>query len=566
MLATLRRLLVNDACFDNRPHSNNRAARTRPASGVVMRLAIASSVLIGTSLLPVYANADGDANCSVAALQSKAPAGTTIVSAVVTPAKEQIPQHCLVNGAVATPGNSVNFQVGWPAQWNGKFLFQGVGGFAGSLGSLREGLQRGYATATTDTGHKGASGTDGRWALNDRPKELDYGHRGTHAATVATKALTRVYYGETPRYAYFNGCSNGGRQALMEAQRYPEDFNGIVAGDPSFGAMGYVRRALTYQTILASPERVLAPEQIDVLAKASLAACDASDGLVDGLVGDPRQCRFDPATVQCKSGAASAGQTEGSAGAVSCLTKEQVESVRAIYAPMKTPDGRTIHGSPVGHEAGSTGWPAWITGKTAPKQRPDGKMAFNAESAAESPSGYRFADGFFRYMAFETDDPSYDWYQFSLARDLPKIATIAAILSPTDPDLTAFKRRGGKLLMYHGWADPAISAYGTIDYYERVVAKTGGKQQADDFVRLFLAPGMHHCRGGPGPNAFDSLTALEQWVERGVAPKQLIASHSTDGQVDRTRPLCPEPQVARYVGKGSIDDAANFRCEATRRP
>jgi feruloyl esterase len=338
----------------------------------------------------------------------------------------------------------------------------------------------------------------------------------------------------------------------MEAQRYPEDFDGIIAGDPSFGAMGYVRRALTYQTILASPERVLPPQAIDVLAKASLAACDASDGLVDGLVADPRRCRFDPATVQCKS--------DGT-GAIDCLTKAQVESVRAIYAHTKTPDGRTIHGFPVGHEDGTTGWPLWITGRTAPVARADGRMAFNPESSTESPTGYRFADGFFRYMAFEKDDPSYDWYRFDLARDLPKIATIAEILSPTDPDLAAFNKRGGKLLMYHGWADPAISAYGTIDYYEQVVAKAGGKRQADAFVRLFLAPGMHHCRGGPGPNTFDTLTALEQWVEQGAAPKLLIASHATNGQVDRTRPLCPEPEVARYVGKGSIDDAANFRCE-----
>lgn len=512
-----------------------------------MRIAVAAGVFVGMSALPLIAMADGQANCSVSVLQSKAPAGTTIASAVLTPAKEQTPEHCLVTGTVATPGNSVRFQVGWPSRWNGKFLFQGVGGFAGSLGSLREGLQRGYATATTDTGHQGESGTDGRWALNDRPKELDYGHRGTHAATVATKELTRAFFGDAPRYAYFNGCSNGGRQALMEAQRYPEDFNGIVAGDPSLGALGYVRRALTYQTILASPDRVLSPEKLEVLSKASLAACDKSDGLADGLVTDPRLCRFDPATIECKNG-----------DGPDCLTRGQVESVKAIYGEWKTSEGRKIHGFPVGHEAGQTGWPLWITGRSAPVAGANGKLAFDAKSA---PTGYRFADGFFRYMAFEKDDPSYDWMHFDLARDLPKIKTIAEILSPTNPDLTPFKKHGGKLLMYHGWADPAISAYGTIDYYREVVAAVGGKQQADDFVRLFLAPGMHHCRGGPGPNDFDSLSALEQWVEQGTAPKQLIASHATGGKVDRTRPLCPEPQVARYTGKGSIDDAASFRCE-----
>jgi feruloyl esterase len=515
-----------------------------------MRVAIGLSFAVST-LLASSAIADGTGACSVAALQSKAPSGTTITAAVTTPAKNETPEHCLVNGTVATPGNTVNFQVGFPAKWNGKFLFQGVGGFAGSLGSLREGLSRGYATATTDTGHQGASGTDGKWALNNRPKEIDYGHRGTHVTAVAAKEVTKAFFTKAPSYAYFSGCSNGGRQALMEAQRYPDDFDGIIAGDPSFGAMGYVRRALTYQSMLASPDRVLPPEKLDVLSKAVIAACDKSDGLEDGLVGEPRQCKFDPTILQCKSG-----------DAADCLTKGQIETVKAVYAETKLPDGRTIHGFPPGHEGGATGWPAWISGRTAPTARPDGKMTFDAESSTNSPTGYRFADGFFRYMAFEKDEPSYDWRTFNLQRDLPKIATIAEILSPTNPDLSGFSKSGGKLLLYHGWADPAISAYGTVEYYNQVVAKAGGKAKADEFARLFLAPGMHHCRGGPGPDRFDSLAALEQWVEKGVAPSRLIASHMTDGKVDRTRPLCPEPQVARYVGTGSIDEAANFRCEA----
>lgn len=515
-----------------------------------MRMPSVPGLLIG-AVFASTAAANGVGECSVAALQSKAPKGTTITSAVATPAKDKVPAHCLVDGKADTPGNSVNFRVGFPAQWNGKFLFQGVGGFAGSLGNLREGLERGYATATTDTGHQGASGTDGKWALNNRPKEIDYGHRGTHVATVATKGLTQAYFSTAPRYAYFNGCSNGGRQALMEAQRYPDDYDGIIAGDPSLGALGYVRRAMTYQFMLASPDRVLPAAKLEVLSKAVTAACDKTDGLVDGLVSDPRQCKFDPAVVQCKAG-----------DAADCLTRAQVESVKVIYAETKTPDGRTIHGFPVGHEAGATGWPAWISGRTAPTARPDGKMQFDAESAQNSPSGYRFVDGFFRYMAFEKDDPSYDWHTFDLKRDLPKIAPISEILSPTNADLSAFNKSGGKLLLYHGWADPAISAYGTLDYYNQVVAKAGGKQKSDDFARLFLVPGMHHCRGGPGPDDFDSLTALERWVEQKQAPSRLIATREVDGKVERTRPLCPEPEVARYIGHGSIDDAANFRCEA----
>ncbi len=496
------------------------------------------------------ASAGETLQCAVPALQSKAPSGTTITAAKAVVADTKLPEHCFVEATVATPGNTVNFQLALPAKWNGKFLFQGVGGFAGSMGRLNEGLDRGYASATTDTGHQGSSGTDGSWALHNRPKEIDYGHRGTHVTAVAAKSLTGAYFGSKPRYAYFNGCSNGGRQALMEAQRYPEDFDGIVAGDPSFGALGYVRRALTYQFMLKSPDRVLPAGKLDIVSKAVLAACDGKDGVVDGLIGDPRHCTFDPAPLACK----------GADGA-DCLTKGQLESVQMIYSDIKLPNGEQMLGFPVGHEAGATGWPLWISGRALPTKQADSSMWFSEDA---SPTGFRFADGFFRYMAFEKDDPTYDWRKFDANRDMPKIKTIAEILSPTDANLTQFGKSGKKLLLYHGWADPAITAYGTIAYYDKVVKTAGGKQKADDFVRLFLAPGMHHCRGGPGPDTFDTLTALEQWVEKGTAPNQLIASHSTNGKVDRTRPLCPEPQVAKYVGTGSINAAENFRCEVPR--
>jgi feruloyl esterase len=333
----------------------------------------------------------------------------------------------------------------------------------------------------------------------------------------------------------------------MEAQRYPDDFDGIVAGDPSLGAMGYVRRGLTYQFMLKSPDRVLPAAKLEVLSKAATAACDASDGLTDGLISDPRRCTFDPAPLLCKNG-----------DAADCLTAGQIESIKMIYAETQLPDGGKLSGMPVGHEAGRTGWPLWISGSEPPSKQQDGSIWFSEQAA---PTGFRFADGFFRYMAFEQDDPNYDWRTFDLKRDLPKIETISAILSPIDANLKQYGKSGKKLLLYHGWADPAISAYGTIDYYNKVVTAVGGKEKADDFVRLFLAPGMHHCRGGPGPDTFDTLSAMEQWVEKGVAPAKLIASHSTDKKVDRTRPLCPEPQVAKYVGSGSIDAAENFKCE-----
>ena len=505
--------------------------------------------LSGTLLLATVAIAGQPSlECDSAALQAKAPTGTTILGAKTVSATDKLPAHCLVDANVATPGNVVDFRVALPTEWNDKFLFVGVGGFAGSMGRLDSGLQRGYATATTDTGHKGRSGTDGSWALNYRPKEIDYGHRGTHVSAIAAQQLTKEFYGTKAKYAYFSGCSNGGRQALMEAQRYPNDFDGIVAGDPSFGAMGYVRRGLNYQYMLASLGRVLTPAKVELLSKAVTAACDASDGLVDGLVGDPRNCKFDPQVLLCKD-----------QDRADCLTAEQIASVNYVYHDVSLADGTVLRGMPVGHEAGDTGWRLWITGKKPPTVQDDNRLWYDDTN---SPVGFRFADGFFRYLAFEQDDPDYDWRRFDVNRDLHRIATIVPILSPTDSNLNRFAKSGKKLLLYHGWADPALSAYGTLDYYNNVVSAAGGKQHADDFVRLFFAPGMHHCSGGPGPNSFDTLSALERWVEQGKAPDKLIASHSTDGKVDRTRPLCPEPQVAKYAGTGSIDDAGNFRCEA----
>jgi feruloyl esterase len=507
---------------------------------------LALSVSLGSALILALAVSQAmaaPAACDIAALQKKAPKDTTILAARVVAAKEKVPEHCFVEGNVATPGNVVPFHVALPSNWNGKFIFQGVGGFAGTFARLDNSLERGYAAATTNTGHD--AGTDASWALNNRPREIDYGHRGTHVSAVASQALTKSFYGKKPSYRYFNGCSNGGRQALMEAQRYPQDFDGVIAGDPSLGSGGYIRRGLTYQFMFKSADRLLSAAKLEVLSKSVTAACDATDGLVDGLVSEPRNCKFDPSVLQCK--------TEGDSN---CLTSGEIETVKYIYSDISLPNGQVLRGYPPGHEAGATGWPQWITGRAAPTKQPNGKYTFTGEG---TPAGFRFADGYFRYLAL--DDPNYDWYTFDPSRDLAKTESITPILSPTDADLRSFGKSGKKLLLYHGSADPGITVYGTLDYYGKVVDTAGGKQKADDYVRLFLAPGMHHCAGGPGPNSFDTLAAMEQWVEKGVAPDKMIASHSTNGKVDRTRPLCPEPQVAKYIGTGNIDAAENFKCE-----
>jgi feruloyl esterase len=488
--------------------------------------------------------AAGDgAACDVASVQAKAPAGTTITAAKTVPASGNQPPYCQVDGHVATPGNEVNFRLGLPDAWNGKYYFQGVGGLGGTIGSLETGLSRGYASASTDTGH---SASDQTWASN-RAKEIDYGHRGTHVTAVAGKALTASFYGRTVAHAYFNGCSNGGRQALMEVQRYPEDFDGIVGGDPATGTPMQAGRAVVYQKMLASPANYLSSEKLELLSSATLAACDAADGLKDGLVTNPLKCRFSPDTLACKG-----------ADGPDCLTAGQLATAKQIYAGVKLADGSTYaHGFPFGHEGGATGWRQWISGVQPPVPQVDGSLAYEG---TRLPAGYGLMDSNFRFLALDEDVPSFSWRTFQPARDLPRMKTMTEILSPLDADLRPYQKRGGKLLLYHGWSDPGISALGTLDYYEQVATKTGGASATAKFARLYLVPGMHHCSGGPGPNQFDMLTVLENWVEKGVEPAAVIATRVEDGKVVRTRPLCPHPHVARYKGQGSIDEAASFVC------
>jgi feruloyl esterase len=502
-------------------------------------------ILASTGLLAAVTAVDTvTLACGVEELQAKALAGTTITQATIVDASGVTPRHCQVDAAVATPGNSVAVRLGLPATWNGKFYFEGVGIFGGAFGSLKAGLDRGYASASTDTGHR-ASPVDASWAAGSPSRVVDYAYRGTHVSAVAAKAITQAYYGAAPSHAYFNGCSNGGRQALMEAQRFPEDFDGLIAGDPALGTLGQIRRTLTYQQMLSSPDRFVPAAKVALLARKTLEACDARDGLEDGLISDPRMCQFAPETLAC-----TAGDT------ADCLTKREIETVEAVYADQKTPAGDVMPGFPVGHEDGTTGWQQWITSATPPVARADGTAEFTG-----GPLGFRIQDGFLKYLASPDGQPI-DWRTFSFDRDRARVEATMQMFSPTDPNLAGLRRRGGKLLLYHGWADPAISAYGTLRYYDAAVKQTGGEAKSADFLRLFMAPGMHHCQGnGPGPNTFDMLTALEKWVEHREAPTRIIASHASGGVVDRTRPLCAYPMVARYTGSGSIEAAENFRCQ-----
>ena len=432
-----------------------------------------------------------------------------------------VPESCRVVGRV-TP--SVMFEVWMPVTgWNGKFQGVGGGGFAGviSYGAMTGALRRGYATASTDTGHATPGGA---WALGRPDLVTDFAYRAVHEMTVKAKAVVAAFYGKAAARSYFVGCSTGGRQGLMEAQRFPGDYDGIVAGAPAnYWTHLMVGTLWNATATLLDPARHLPPPALAALNKGAVAACDARDGVADGLIENPLACRFDPAALQCREGA-----TEG------CLTAPQVEAARKIYSPAVNPRTRQ---------------------EIFPGMVPGSELTWTA--TAGGPQPFPIPVDFYRY--FVQANPDWDWKTFDFDKDVAAAdEKFAALMNATDPNLKPFKDRGGRLILYHGWNDQLIQAGNTINYFTSVTKAMGSG--ADDFVRLFMAPGMLHCGGGPGPNTFDAVSALEQWVEDGRKPASLLASHATNGAVDRTRPLCPYPQVATYKGTGSIDEASSFSC------
>jgi len=434
-----------------------------------------------------------------------------------------------------------------PAEaWNGKLLGAGNGGYGGGFGSpfltMRGGVTRGYAAAGTDMGHTSATDIDAKWALNQPEKIKDFGYRANHVTAEAAKALVAAYYGTPQKRAYFHGCSDGGREALMEARKFPADYDAIIAGAPASPWTGLMSAFMWNDRLATRPGGAIPNAKLALVTKAVMAQCDALDGVTDGVLEDPRACRFDPGKLQCKAG-----------DGPDCLTPAQVETVRGLYRGPRTKAGNQLFsGFPAGGEGVPGAWDMWITGP-------------NAQHG-------RFATEFFRYMVHS--DPAWTGAGFDLDRDHARaLKAFGGILDSADPDLSAFQARGGKLLMYHGWADAAIPAGNTVGYYEAVRGKLGAAK-ADPFIRLFMVPGMSHCLGGPGPNVFDVLGALDGWRESGVAPETLVA-RKTDNDIFgylgfpaktlRTRPLCAYPKVARWIGQGSTDDAANFRCELAKR-
>lgn len=419
-----------------------------------------------------------------------------------------------------TSDSEIKIEVWLPvAGWNSKMLAVGNGAWAGSIGydDLAAAVAAGYAAASTDTGHTGR-GAD--FIPGHPEKVIDFSHRAVHEMTVAAKSIIAAFYGDAPRLSYFRGCSTGGRQALTAAQRYPLDFDGIIAG-ASANNSSRLHAAQIWFTAqnLRSTESAIPEGKLPAIQAAALKACDALDGVEDRVIGNPRQCKFDPGVLLCKEGDAS-----------TCLTEAQVETVKRIYA------GPGIFpGLEPGSERGWGGFGGWLT-------RPVG-----------------IAYDHYRYLLFEK--PDWDFKTINVQRDVLAFDKAAgALMNSSDANLSPFFDRGGKLLMYHGWADPGIPAGNSVEYYGEVV-KTVGAPKAANSIRLFMLPGVGHCSGGDGPSSFDAVGALDQWRDKGQVPASILGSHRVRGVVDNTRPLCPYPQMAQYKGTGSTTEAANFVCK-----
>lgn len=462
-------------------------------------------------------------------LAQRVPSGELRIAGVPQPFR--VPAMCRVAGTVVP---AINFEVWLPegSHWNGRFQAVGGGGLAGviSYAAMVEAVQAGYASSSTDTGHVASDTT---W-MADRQRVIDYGYRAIHEMTVKAKAIIERHYGRPAEYSYFNGCSTGGRQGLMAAQRFPDDFHGIVAGAPvnRFTRLHMGQLWMAHVT-LKTPGAALSADDLNRIGAAAIAQCDADDGVRDGIITDPRTCRFDPAAVPGLSAAQIQAVRLAYQGALNPRTGER------IYAGLE-PGGE-------GQQPDNPGWSMLI----------NGRAPFALSTAVLGGLGF--------------ENPHWDWKNFDFDRDVELIdAKLFGVLNAVDPDLRDFKQAGGKLILWHGWNDPGVMPRQTIAYYDSVVEFAGkamgvdGAAYTDDYLRLFMLPGVGHCRGGVGPDRVDWMAAITGWVERGDKPARIVASTVRDGKVTMTRPLCPYPQVARYDGRGDHNDAASFQCALPR--
>jgi feruloyl esterase len=489
--------------------------------------------------------------CTVESIPSLPDVRITSVTQEAVPAP-----HCKVAGVI---GTEIRFELLLPDEWNGKFAMGGGGGFVGMVINSAQlyfgAVQSGYATVGTDAGHQGHP-LDGSWALNNADRLVNFGHVAVHRTAVTAKALTEAYYGNDIERSYFTGCSTGGRQALMEAQRYPGDFDGIVSGAPPFDYTALVGAGMSQITHAMYPDptnletAVIGPEEQELIASRIFGICDALDGLEDGILNDPRQCEFDIKSLACE-----ASNTQG------CLTEDQVRAAQAIYEGPKDSHGSLFPGYPFGGERAPAGWSRWLTGGL--KYAAGGEFQEGVEAEFAAPilpsTAFGFGPDLMKYLVYNDPDWNYAEYNWDTFREDTKLA--AATLNPSSPELSAFRKRGGKLLIYNGWADMAVTAYGTIKYFESVMAQD---VSASEDARLFLLPGVDHCTGGVGPFVVNHLQVIDEWVTTGNAPEEMpVYWIDENRQLAGSRLLCAYPQVAEYDGQGDPRDSSSFSCVGT---
>jgi feruloyl esterase len=527
-----------------------------------MKVSILPALIVSTVLCSATASTAAPA-CDALAASLRLPdttitetrtnaTGTFLPTAPRARALNDLPAYCAIRGVIKpTPVSAIHFEVWLPEDnWNGRLNVVGNGGLAGTIGyaAMAASLRLGFATASTDTGH--TSDEPPTW-LQDRERLIDYSSRGLHLTTVSAKSIVEAFYSQPSKYAYYSGCSTGGKQGLMEAQRYPADFDGILAGDAANYWTHQMASEVWNGVVTSTPETNLPKEKLQLIQDRAVAACDTLDGARDGLISNPAQCKFDPAVLQCRGGDSAA-----------CLTAAQVGAVKKVYSgPVNPLTNKPVYaGMYPGNEMG------WASNTVINRTTTSGVSS----------------NTFWSYALFK--NPGWQFRTFDFARDLERAdKELAPITNATDPNLAEFRRLGHKLIYYHGMADPLIPAQNGVNYYEAVVASQKGLDRTQEFFRAFLVPGLYHCSGGPGPIAFgtsgqapesqrdadhDLMRALQRWVENGTAPRQVIATKYVDNEpakgVALQRPLCPYPQYAQYKGSGDMNDAANFSCVAPK--
>ena len=462
----------------------------------------------------------------VTILEAKSLQNDTIEGQAVT-----VP-FCYVLGKIS---KEINFELLLPSQWNERFLMSGGGGFVGNIqNDFRWTVNSGYATVGTDAGHKG-SGIEADWALNNMERQLDFGRLAIHLTAAVSKFVIHTYYCSDPAYSYFMGCSRGGGQAMVEAQQYAEDFDGIVAGAPAFswpaiGAKFIQNTQKNYPDPKDPGKRVITKDNLQLLQKLILKQCDALDGVTDHIINDPRDCKFDFSKLPvCPGDQAGAG----------CFTSQQLVAIKTVYATLTNNQDTIYPGFPYGAENEEGSWDVWIAGTNPDLHNPS--------------LHYMFGTNMFKYLVFNNSEWDYSKYDFSNFFDETRYAS--AYLDATKADYTEFKKKKGKMIMYHGWNDPALSAFETIKHYEEAEQKDKNIQST---IRLFLLPGVLHCGGGPGPDQVDWLRLIRDWVENDKVPERLVVSKMEKDKVIMTRPVFPYPKVAVYIGKGDTNLEKNF--------